>query len=288
MKHVAITHKEKPETVATPPADLATVTDEEELLSFYNETGKDGKENVRSDDIIMPRLAILQPTNPQVTDRLGQAGDIFNIVTNVNYSNKGLKFVPLLFYMNRIKWESPDPGAKLECIARDGEHGSKYGACMACVFKEFGQDGSQPSCTEFKNILMIPLPDGESPYDQAPVAFSGKRTAIGIMKNFVTQMMNLRHKGTEMPMYSHIWQLGVAKETNEKGTWYSPQFTNMGPIKDIRLLKYLQSVYKQMQASQAKYMIPQENEEYAARPASNTVEDAEYKPVPETEDGKAY
>ena len=264
--------------------------EEQELMEFLGLTGREGKELIKSDDIVIPRISIVQALSPQVKERTANPGDIFNVVTNVNYTQGSkpgetiLKFIPLMFFGTRIMWEG-DLGTPIECIARDGENGSKYGNCNSCNFKDFTineQNGrsDQPKCTEFKNIMLIPLPDGVSPRDQAPAAFSGKRGSLNAMKQFVTQMMALRYNGREVPMYSHTWGLRVVEAKGDKGEYYVPKFEDLGMITDMSTLKYMRSVYQQLESARGKFSIPQENE---VAPGTTTYEPSSFDPKPETQ-----
>ena len=271
--------------------------EEQELLDFLGLSGKEGKENITSDDIVIPRIAIMQALSPQVKERTAQMGDIVNIVTGENYTKGSaaneavLHFIPLLFFGNRIKWESPNPGSPIECIAKDGEHGSKYGECRPCVFKEFTTNNTngkndQPLCTEFKNIMIIPLPSDSNPYDQAPAAFSGKRASLGAMKQFLTQVTALRYNGREVPMYAHRWAVRSVEVSNAAGSFYVPKFEDLGMITEMSLLKYMRTIYQQMEKARDKFTIPQDNVEDA--PTNVTPKtggehiDADWVPTPET------
>lgn len=255
-------------------APLATQTDDtkqalanqEELVAFLGEYGKEGKENITSDDILIPRLAILQALSPAVKEKKGYAGDIFNTVTKVNYGSEGITFIPLFFYSSRICFSSNDPGANIECTARDGLHGSVKdglhgnGICARCPQKEFttnAQTGAseQPRCTEFKNVLALPLPEGESPTHQVPVIISGKRAAIGVMKQFLSEVQAFRYKGLEMPMYARIFRMIPKEEKGQKGDYFNPSFESMGLIQDLTLARFLQGVYRQMKEAQSRFVI---------------------------------
>lgn len=251
-----------------PTANLAN---QEELLGFFGENAQDGRENIKSDDVSIPRLAILQPTSPQTQDREAKAfaGDIYDVLNKVNYGNKGLKFIPLYFFGTRTKWLNPkEINSPIECIARDGEHGSKYGKCISCRFTQWTEAEDSkgnmvpegPGCTEFKNILLIPLPDGQDYRHMSPIVYSAKRTAIQPIKNMLTQVQQFKFKGMAVPMYARMWELTVVQKTNDAGTYYVPQFDGLDVILDMEMLRYFKSVYGTMKEIQSKFDIAQEND----------------------------
>lgn len=261
----------------------AIQADEEMLMEFFGVNAKDGRENIGSDDVSIPRLAILQPMSPIAQDREAKAfaGDIYEIINKVNYGAT-LNFVPLYFFGTRTMWDAPTPGAKIECIARDGEHGSKYGNCAECQFTKWTEnEKGEPvgsKCTEFKNILLIPVPSGEDYRGLTPIVYSAKRTAIGPIKQMLTAVQSYRYKGREVPMYARMWNLKVVSQTNEKGTFYSPVFTGMDIIQDLPMLKYMKGMYESMRAVQDKFNIDQEGPGSEGGGGRTDAVDAQYTP----------
>jgi hypothetical protein len=282
----------------TPVADSTAVAvpetlsqaEQDELNEFLGVSGKDGKEHISPNDIIMPRVALLQDLSPQVKDRNNEArgGEFYNIITDYNYGDT-VEIIALLFYTSRIKWDSPTPGANIECIARDGENGTKYGKCADCRFKEFSTDAQgksqQPACTEFKNLICLPLEEGKSLYETAPASFSGKRSALNVIRQLLTRMHAMRYNNKEVPMYMHRWQISSVEEKNDQGTYYMPVFKDLGMITDIQALRYLKQQYQVMKESAARFVIPEEHpgEESASRPNASEVIDADFKPKAESD-----
>lgn len=254
-----------------------------ELEAFYTETSKDGKELISASDIIMPRIALIQKMSPQVDDRVAVPGDFYNTVSRQNYGPEPFKFVPLLFYGSRIKWESKNPGSKIECVARTGEIGTKYGPCVTCRFSQFNADGTPPDCTDFKNILAIPMIPGENPYDQPPAAISGKSMSLGPVKDFLTRVNHIRINGRPVAMYAYIWKMTATEASNEKGKFYVPMFDPVDRIIDIELLKYLRGQYDALSKMREHFVIDEDQ----PVDAQFTERSTEFNPRPETESNKA-
>jgi hypothetical protein len=261
-----------------------TPDEQAEFDAFMGAASKDGKENINADDIVMPRISLLQDLSPQVKERKGHAGDFYNIISDENYGST-MQVVGLLSYTSRIKWDSPTPGANIECVARDGENGTKYGRCVDCKFRDFSVDAQgksvQPACTEFKNLILIPRTEGGSMMDTPPAAFSAKRASLGAMKNFFTRVTNMRHNGIEVPMYSHIWEITGVQEKGDKGEYWVPKFEDKGMITNISLLKYFQGMWKSMKDSLTKFDIKQDQVEDVSANRSTDVIDAKYVPSEE-------
>jgi hypothetical protein len=262
---------------------LVNQANEDMLMEFFGDNAKDGRENIGADDVTIPRLSILQPMSPIAQDRESGAfaGDIYEAISKTNYGQT-LNFVPLYFFGTRTMWDAPTPGAKIECIARDGEKGTKYGLCSQCEFTHWTEDekgapvGSK--CTEFKNILVIPVPAGEDYRGLSPIVYSAKRTAIGPLKQMLTAIQQYRYKTREVPMYARMWQLKVATTTNEKGTFYTPVFTGLDVIRDVPMLTYMKGLYESMRSIQSKFDIDQEGPGNDSPPNRGDVVDANFVP----------
>lgn len=252
----------------------------DEMLAFFAEAKGEGLEKVGADDVVIPRLTIIQSMSPQVKARTAGPGDLFNVVTGANFGEKGVKFVPLFFWGSRTEWTSNDPGADIVCTARDGENGSvkdaehAFGKCAQCPKRQFTMDDKgkavMPKCTDYKNVLLVPLPDGEDYRDQHPVAFSAKRTGIQAFKNFLTACNSFKMGGVKLPLYSHIWLLRPQELKNEKGDFYGPGFEDMGLIQDMNMLRYFQGLCREMKAIQDKFYIPEENNEGGSSVAASS------------------
>ena len=88
-----------------------------------------GLENITKDDIMIPRLSILQALSPQVNKRDGayiegaEQGSIFNNVTDsVFEGDKGITVVPISFRKAHLEWKADrggfvaDHGASSACL----------------------------------------------------------------------------------------------------------------------------------------------------------------------------
>lgn len=247
--------------------DEAPLAVAQELLGAFSDAAGEGMENVSSNEIILPRLGIIQPTSPMVTDGKARPGDIANLLTGDNFGQR-VKFYPLMFWSSRIKWAGLDLNAKIECSAKDGRNGTVkteafgYGVCANCPHSQW-QDSEGPLCTEFKNILGIAIDplDGtdllSQLQDATPVVFSAKRTAIKATNQFLSAAAALRLNGKRPPLFASSWALSTEKKQNDSGTYFLPVFTRLDYVESIEIFNYLRSVYADAKQAQDRYAVDQ-------------------------------
>lgn len=231
-----------------------------DITDLMAEMGALGFENVGANEITIPQARILQSTSPAVADGKGRPGEIYNTMTEINYGT-ALQFVPLYFFGSRVKFIDPsrlDSG--IDCQSRDAIRGSKTGPdyangdCTKCPHAQWtsvpgGQDKG-PLCIEFKNVLAVPVLEGESIQDSTPLVIAGKRKAIQPFKKFLTAANSIRVGGKSVAFFTSIWTMTTQQVKNEKGVFYVPTFSREGFVMDRDILMYLKGQYEAMKEVQ--------------------------------------
>jgi hypothetical protein len=234
--------------------DLATtqaagaLAELDELQALFREHAGAGLANIRPEDIILPRLQILQPTSPLTSEDGYRVGDIVNSITNENYGRK-LEFYVLHYYPNRVKWETDEPGSPIECTSDNNIVGTKYGKCSICPHSQW-QGDQRPACTEFKNIVVEP-----NITDATPIVFSGKRSALKPV-NTLLSALAVSHK----PAYASLWVLESVKQQKESQTWFTPKFSKGADITTVAEFKRVKELSDSMVAAQSRIRFVQEDE----------------------------
>lgn len=230
------------ELAKTNAASLASQEDVE-LQALLGEYGAEGLENISSDDIKTPRLAILQPTSPLSSEEGFSAGHIVNLQTQVSYG-KEVEIIPLFYWTSAVHGMTGDLSSKLTPC-------HKLAACPD------GQwvDDKPPKCTLFKNVLVLPLAkakEGETFAERvlaaSPAVFAAKRTAIKGTNAFLTMAAMLRINGKPAPLFASAYKLKTEKVDGDKGTFFVPSFSRVEMVKDVELFKYLRQLYVDMKA----------------------------------------
>ena len=118
-----------------------------------------GFEDEDSDDMIIPRVKVVQMLSPERKDGTANEGDVINSLTKERLNGK--KFIPVFKFNNNIDWRDRADGGGIKCMARDGRIGeSSTGeklACATCRRNEFdntkqGKE-SLPKCTKYINFF---------------------------------------------------------------------------------------------------------------------------------------
>ena len=195
-----------------------------------------GFENVKKDDLQLPRLKLLQALSPEVEDEKGKAGDIINSLSDENYGTE-LSFIPILQSYSRVYWASKEKDAEILCSSNDGivpspaieEPPAK--TCEACPNSKFIEDEG-PVCTEFYNFPV--LVNGKEP---AGLALS--RTKISVAKRLISKAM---YAGKGLDLFSMKFKLRSKKVTGEKFSYYNFDVVGAGFVTEVEF-KAAESFY---------------------------------------------
>jgi hypothetical protein len=205
----------KNEEIVKAPGTLATVMPE--YLQKYAGDHR-GTEDLKQEDLQLPRLALAQGLSPQLQegdplyiDSL-KIGDIFNTVTGQVYG-KG----PLYFTVIRR-----DPMRAVEFFPRKDGGGIKdfnVSPTDARCQWTTGPNGERikPLATQFYDYVIALLPSQEI------AAFSLKNSGLKIGKQF-NSLLKLRNA----PTFTGQYTLRSVTQKNSKGTWAVYQFQNAG------------------------------------------------------------
>lgn len=168
-----------------------------------------GMEKVDSNDLIYPRLMLMQGTSPLVADGKRMAGEVVDNLTNDVIAKFGERFlfIPVVFSKNRLMFKPREQGGGLACrsddmtTARAGgagvdRGGSPTSKCEECVNKEWDSN-DKPKCNVSANIIGL-LPE----FGMRPYVISGMKTQLPMMKKLVSLC-----KQTGADFYAHAFNL---------------------------------------------------------------------------------
>jgi hypothetical protein len=208
------------ELVNIPGGALAAVPDH--LKGVH---GKEGLEQVRKQDLVLPRLGISQGNNPQMKrnnplyiDGL-KDGQFFNQVTNDVYGDS-IQFIGLSFAPSRILFRDLKEGGGILCRSFNAIDGGTISpTCDACPNSRWGAKGEPPACTEFMNFPFVILHDGKQ-----LVVSSWKSTALKPTRTWLTKMDMLVAKW-EKPLYAWVSAVKLQPDKNDAGEFFVPTFS---------------------------------------------------------------
>jgi hypothetical protein len=132
----------------------------EETTEIANQTGMPlGFEDDDANDIIIPRVKVIQTLSPERKDKIANEGDIINSLTKEKLNGK--VFIPVFKFNNNIWWRDRSDGGGIRCIARNGRLGTMSdgtnlvcASCKRCEFDNTKQGKeSLPTCTKYINFF---------------------------------------------------------------------------------------------------------------------------------------
>lgn len=175
-----------------------------------------GFENVDQDDIVLGRLAIVQPSAKCIdpdNENAPSEGDIINTLT-MEILEQPVEVVPVFFNKSAILW-GEEVGDPFQCRSRDSKHGVIFGECSQCPhnWKEF-KEGKPPDCTLLYEFISV-LATTADPSGVIPSVISMSRTSAKTAKNWLSGMRSLNKN-----MFSHSYKLSAEQAKSDKGRFY--------------------------------------------------------------------
>jgi len=176
-----------------------------------------GFEETNSEDIVIPRIKVINALSPERTDGIAEEGDVINSLTKESVVGK--RFIPIKQYYSKIEWnEDRDDDQRILCYSRDGKVGTDINdnknvcaSCKKCMFDntKTGKD-SQPVCTSYMNFL------GFFEGDPMPVVLSFAKTNYNEGKKMLSIARSLR---------CNIWDYGYMltgkKVAKGRNVWFN-------------------------------------------------------------------
>lgn len=187
-----------------------------------------GLESVDSQDLMIPRIALLQSGSPQVEKRNAQfiegaeVGHIFNTVTrSVTDGEKGITVVPIKYRRAYIEWKPRSVGGGF--VKDYGNDATILDSCEQDkeTFRHITSDGNEIVTTGEYFIFLI----GENgAYEPAVLSMTGSQLKKSRRWNSMMNQLRLEKPdktGYFTPaMFYSAFHLTTVPEENDKGTWF--------------------------------------------------------------------
>lgn len=196
----------------------------QEELAVPNSGVPMGFEDEEADDLIIPRVKVIQTLSPERKEKIAEEGDIINSLTKEKLNGK--VFVPVFKFNNNVWWKDRSEGGGINCMSRDGKVGNtsdeKTQMCSVCRRCEFdnSKQGKEalPTCTKYINFF------GFFAGERSPIILSFSKTSFNEGKKLYSLA-----KVTMQNMWNYGYTLSEKLMVKGGNEWYVPVMSAAGP-----------------------------------------------------------
>jgi hypothetical protein len=182
-----------------------------------------GAENITKNDVIIPRLVILQSLSPQLSRKKpewiegAEAGDFCNTATGSIYKgDDGITVLPCHYATSYLEWGKSRGG-----FVKD--HGPNQAILDKCAQNDKWQNILPNGNTvEETGQWFLLLRDGPAGSPWTRVYFPLKSTALKLSRRWLTFCRQpIGDASFNPPLFWWSWRLTVVTESNSSGDWHS-------------------------------------------------------------------
>lgn len=167
--------------------------------------------NIGMEDLILPRVELLQALSPTVVAGDASAGQIVNNLTKDDLGEK-VALVPVFITKNWIRWRKREEGGGM--VWRSNNPADE----RVIEESKWGADGAKPLATAYLNFLCM-IEGGDLPII---VSFANTNYKTG-RKWLTLTKMSMGH------LYNSSYELSAHSQTNNKGTFFVFDVKRVGP-----------------------------------------------------------
>jgi hypothetical protein len=238
------------------------------LTSMFEEDALSGFEGMNQDDFALPFLRLLTNTSPEVGEVDGaMPGMIYNTVTGDLYDGKkGIEVIPVAYVRQYIEWAPRGSGS--------GAPVAMYPATSDVLSRTHREPGDNKDYLDNGNYIentanhyvMVVNSEGTP----EPALITMKSTQLKKSRKWNTMMQSVKDSGKNglftPPMYSQMYRLTTAPESNDKGKWFGWEVERIGPVEDAGIYQAAKSFAVSVNAGEVKVKHQDEAAESSTTP----------------------
>lgn len=172
-----------------------------------------GTEAIRGEDTTFPRFRLLQSTSLEVETGESKPGIIKHSLTENVYDK--IEIIPLTLILSRVMFNPDDRKGAPVCRSVDLIHGSTYGPCEQCEYKDW-IDSKTPQCGLVYNYpVLTPEQIGNTALPTL-ISFMKSSTQVALKINTL-----IKYSMPPIPFWNHVWELSVTLKKFKKGNAYT-------------------------------------------------------------------
>jgi len=196
-----------------------------------------GSQNITQEDLALPFLKVLGQLSPEVNKQNSkfingaEPGMIVNSVTKELHDGaKGIDVIPVHYERQYVEWQdrgATSTGAPVAIHSASSDIVSTTTRDKS--WKDRLPNGNYLENTANHFVILL----GKSP---STALISMKATQLKVSKQWNSMMLGLKLPGKNgmftPPTYSHIYNLKTVQMSNDKGTWFGWDVSQVGPVTD--------------------------------------------------------
>jgi hypothetical protein len=204
--------------------------------NLFEADANQGAQNISQEDLALPFLKILGQLSPEVNKRDGkyvegaEPGKIINTVTNALYDT--INVIPVFYKRQYIEWQDRGTSTGAPVAIHDVSSDIISKATKGKDYKDRLPNGNYLDNTASHFVLTV----GDNP---STALISMKSTQLKVSRKWNSMMMGLKMQGKNglftPPTYSHIYKLSTTQMSNDKGTWFGWDVSQVGPVENADL-----------------------------------------------------
>ena len=203
--------------------------------NLFEADANKGSQNIAQDDLALPFLKVLGHLSPEINKQHAkylegaQPGMIINTVSNQLFDGaKGINVLPVFYKRQYIEWQ--ERGASMGAPVNIYEASDTLPKTQRSKDnKDRLANGNYLETTASHFVILIT----DTP---TTALISMKATQLKVSRKWNSLMMGLKMQGKNglftPPTYSHIYNLKAVQMSNDKGTWFGWDVSQIGPVSD--------------------------------------------------------
>ena len=195
-----------------------------------------GAENISQEDLALPFLKVLGQLSPEVNKQHAkhiegaEPGMILNTVSSHLYDGKkGIEVIPVHYKRQLVEWQDRGSSTGAPVAIHTSESDIMSKTTRDKSYKDRLPNGNYIENTANHFVILL----GDNP---TTALISMKATQLKVSRKWNSMMMGIKLQGKNgmftPPTYSHIYKLKTVQMSNDKGTWFGWDVSQIGPVSD--------------------------------------------------------
>ena len=205
-------------------------------INMFEADANQGTDNMSQDDLALPFLKVLGQLSPEINKvhakykEGAEPGMILNTVSGQLYDgSKGIDVLPVHYKRQLVEWQDRGSSTGAPVAIHGAESDIMSKTTRDKSYKDRLPNGNYIENTANHFVIML----GSNP---TSALISMKATQLKVSRKWNSMMMGIKLQGKNglftPPTYSHIYKLKTVQMSNDKGTWFGWDVSQVGPIQD--------------------------------------------------------